>query len=136
MKLPIQGRPVPACHMAVRTITMYAKCFLAHSSAGRLTGARTALRSPDERYICHHCSSVLVLHVEAERPWFAHIDAAHAERGRQDCPYIHPDVDEVLLIRQLQRYVPNAMPMVSLCKHAVHHSPVRAYHKDEEAVCS
>lgn len=130
MKLPIQGRPVPACHMAVRTITMYAKSFLACNSAGRLTGARTALGSPDERYTCHYCGSVLVLHADAERPWFAHTDAALTERGRQDCPYIHPDVDEVLLIRQLQRYVPNAM---SVMGHVVYHNPIYGYHKDEEA---
>jgi len=115
---------------------MYAKSFMARNSAGRLTSARTALRSPDKRYTCNNCGSVLVLHAESERSLFAHTDTAFTERGRQDCPYIHPDVDEVLLIRQLQRYVPNAMPVVSLCKHAVHHSPVRAYHKDEEAVCS
>ncbi|GCL78507.1 TPA: putative zinc ribbon protein [Escherichia coli] len=107
---------------------MYAKSFMARNSASRLTGARTALRSPYERYTCHHCGSVLVLHAESEHPWFAHTDAANAERGRQDCPYIHPDVDEVLLIRQLQRYVPNAMPVVSLCRHE--------YYTDREAVCS
>lgn len=90
------------------------------------TGARTALRSPEERYNCHHCGSVLVLHAESERPWFAHTDAALTERGRQDCPYIQPDIDEVLLIRQLQRYVPGAMPVTG---HAVHHCPVRVCHK-------
>ncbi|HAU4281888.1 hypothetical protein DN590_25275 [Citrobacter freundii] len=107
-------------------MTMYAKSFLACNSAGRLTGARTALRSPEERYNCHHCGSVLVLHAESERPWFAHTDAALTERGRQDCPYIQPDIDEVLLIRQLQRYVPGAMPVTG---HAVHHCPVRVCHK-------
>ncbi|MBJ9159651.1 hypothetical protein I5467_17675 [Citrobacter sp. FDAARGOS_156] len=111
---------------------MYAKCFLACNSAGRLTGARTARRSPDERYTCHHCGSVLVLHAESERPWFAHTDDGLTVR-RQQCPYIHPDVDEVWLIRQLQHYVPNARLVVG---RVVHHSPVRAYHKDEEAVCS
>ncbi|MDU3905272.1 MAG: putative zinc ribbon protein [Citrobacter portucalensis] len=112
---------------------MYTKSFLALNNAGRLAGARTALRSPDEQYTYHYCGSVLVLHAESERPWFAHTHAVLTERGRQDCPYIHPDVDEVLMIRQLQRYVPNAMPVM---EHAVHHSPGRAYHKDEEAVCS
>lgn len=107
---------------------MYTKSFLACNSAGRLTGARTALRSPGERYTCHHCGSALVLHAESERPWFAHTDAAHAERGRKDCPCIYPDIDDVLLMRQLQRYVPNAMPVVRLCKHA--------YYADREAVCS
>ena len=133
MMLPIPGRPVPACHMAMRTITMYAKCFLACNSAGRLIGARTALRSPEERYTCHHCGSVLVLHAESERPWFAHTDVVLTERGTQGCPYVHPAADEVLLIRQLQRYVPGAMPVVG---HVVHHSPIYGYHSDEEASCS
>lgn len=107
---------------------MYAKSFIARNIAGRLAGARTALRSPGERYTCHYCGSALVLHAESERPWFAHTDAAHAERGWQEYPYIPPDVDEVLLMRQLQRYIPNAMPVVSLCKHE--------YYADREAVCS
>lgn len=107
---------------------MYAKLFMARNSAGRLTGARTALRSPDERYTCHYCGIVLVLHAEAERPWFAHNDAALTECGRRSCPCIHPDINDVLLMRQLQRYVPNARPVVSLCKHA--------YYADREALCS
>lgn len=107
---------------------MYAKLFIARNRAGRLTGARTALRSPSDVYTCCYCGSTLVLHAESERPWFAHADTAHAERGRQDCPYIHPDVNEVLLIRQLQRYVQNARPVVSLCRHK--------YHADREAICS
>lgn len=48
---------------------MYTKSFLALNNAGRLAGARTALRSLDEQYIYHHCGSVLVLHAEAELPW-------------------------------------------------------------------
>lgn len=111
---------------------MYAKCFLACNSAGRLAGARTALRSPDEQYTCHHCGSVLVLHAGSERPWFAHTDTALTERGRQDCPAIHPDDDDVLLMRQLQRYVPNARPVVG---HVVYHRPVFDYHKAEEVSC-
>lgn len=73
-----------------------------------MTGARTALRSPDERYTCHYCGIALVLYAEAERPWFAHTDAANAERGKRSCQCTHPDGDDVLLIRQLQRYVPDA----------------------------
>ncbi|ROW36346.1 hypothetical protein C3454_12415 [Citrobacter europaeus] len=119
---------MPACHVAERTITMYTKSFLALNNAGRLTGARTAPCSLDEQYIYHNCGSVLVLHAEAELPWFAHTDTALTERDKRSCPCIHPDIDEVLLIRQLQRYVPNAMPMVSLYKHE--------YDEDREAVCS
>lgn len=89
---------------------MYAKSFMACNSASHLVGARSALRSPDEQYTCHHCGSVLVLHAEPERPWFAHTDDGLTVH-RQQCPYIHPAADEVQLIRQLQRYVPNAMPV-------------------------
>lgn len=132
MTLPIQGRPVPTCHMAVRTITMYAKSFMACNSAGRLIGARTTLRSPGERYTCHHCGSTLVLHADAERPWFAHTDAALAERGTQGCPYVHPAADEVQLIRQLRRYVPDAEPVAG---HVVYRRPVYDYRKAEEVSC-
>lgn len=107
---------------------MYAKSFMARNSAGRLTGARTALRSPAERYTCHHCGSTLVLHAESERPWFAHTDESLTEHGRGSCPCTHPDGDDVLLMRQQQRYVPNARPVASLCKHE--------YYVDQEAVCS
>lgn len=77
---------------------MYTKSFLALNNAGRLAGARTALRSLDEQYIYHHCGSVLVLHAEAELPWVAHTDTALTERDKRSCPCIHPDIDEVLLI--------------------------------------
>lgn len=106
---------------------MYAKSFMARNSAGRLTGARTALRSSDV-YTCCHCGSILVLHAEPERPWFAHTDAALTERGKRSCPCTHPDGDDVLLMRQLQRYIPNARPVVSLRWHE--------YYGDREAVCS
>lgn len=111
---------------------MYAKSFMARNSAGRLTGARTALRSPGEQYTCHYCGSVLVQHVEAERPWFAHTNAALTERGTQGCPYVHPAADEVQLIRQLQRCVLNAMPVAG---HVVYRSPVYDFHKAEEVSC-
>lgn len=52
---------------------MYVKSFLALNSAGRLTGARTALRSPDV-YTCCRCGSILMIHAEPERPWFTHAD--------------------------------------------------------------
>lgn len=112
---------------------MNAKCFLAHNSAGRLTGARTALRSPDERYTCHHCGSILVLHADTERPWFAHSDAALTERGTQDCPYVHPTADEVLFMRQLQRYVPEAGLVVH---HAGQYASENDSYADGEVLCS
>lgn len=107
---------------------MHAKSFIARNRAGRLTGARTALRSPSDVYTCCYCGSTLVLHTESERPWFEHTDAALAEHGRGSCPCTHPDGDDVLLLCHLQRYVSNARPVVSLCKHA--------YYADREAVCS
>ncbi|HFY0729809.1 TPA: putative zinc ribbon protein [Citrobacter amalonaticus] len=91
---------------------MYAKSFLARNPAGRLTGARTALCSPSDVYTCQHCGSPLELHADAERPWFAHTDAALTGRGRQECPYTHPAVDEVRIIQRLRCYVPDARPMV------------------------
>ncbi|EOY5093607.1 putative zinc ribbon protein [Citrobacter amalonaticus] len=124
---------MPVCHMAERTITMYPKSFLALNNAGRLTGARTALRFPDERYTCHHYGSILVLQADAERPWFAHTDAALTERGTQNCPYVHPAPAEVRFIRKLRRYVHNAKPVV------IHASQCASeYHsyEDEEVICS
>ena len=112
---------------------MYPKSFLALNNAGRLTGARTALRSPDEQYTCQHCGSILVLHVDAERPWFAHTDAALTERGTQGCPYVHPAADEIQLIRKLRRYVPNAKPVISHAGQCT--SEYHAY-GDEEVICS
>lgn len=111
---------------------MYAKSFMACNGTGRLTGARTALRSPDERYTCHHCGSALVLHTDAERPWFAHTEGALTERGRQDCPYTHPAAAEVRFIHELRRYVPNAKPMIG---HAVHYCPLYEYRKAGEVSC-
>lgn len=105
---------------------MYAKSFLALNNASRLTGARTAQRSPSACYTCHYCGSFLVLNAEAERPWFAHIGTALTEQGRQECPAIHPGVDDVLLIRQLRRYMPDARLVVNHTR----------YHADREVICS
>nr|HBK6101720.1 hypothetical protein [Citrobacter freundii] len=111
---------------------MYAKSFLACNPAGRLTGARTAQRSPSDAYTCHHCDSPLVLHADAERPWFAHTDVALTGRGRQECPYTHPAAPEVRLIRELRRYVPNARPVV---RHTQCTGEYHAY-GDEEGICA
>ena len=69
----------------------------------------------------------------AERPWFAHTDAALTERGTQGCPYVHPAADEIQLIRKLRRYVPNAKPVVSHADQCT--SEYHAY-GDEEVICS
>lgn len=112
---------------------MYAKSFLARNAAGRLTGARTAHRSPSDAYTCHHCGSPLVLHDEAERPWFAHTDVALTGRGRQECPYTHPATAEVGLIHELRRYVPNAKPVVH---HAGQCLREPGCHAEGEVICA
>ncbi|EPJ9763607.1 putative zinc ribbon protein [Citrobacter freundii] len=93
---------------------MYAKSFKALDGNGRLTGARTAKTAPYDRYTCHLCGSALQYHPEyqAERPWFEHQPDALTENGRQHCPYVKPDRKETRLIRQLQSYVPDALPVV------------------------
>ncbi|MCR3700706.1 zinc-ribbon domain-containing protein [Citrobacter portucalensis] len=112
---------------------MYAKSFLALNSTGRLTGARTALCSPSDAYTCHHCDSPLVLHADAERPWFAHTTAALTERGRQECPYTHPAAAEVRFIHELRRYVPNAKPVVH---HAGQCLRELGCHVEGEVICA
>ncbi|HBD7023430.1 putative zinc ribbon protein [Citrobacter sp. CK180] len=112
---------------------MYAKSFLALNPAGRLTGARTALRSSSDVYTCHHCSSPLVLHAEADCPWFAHTDAALTERGRQECPCTHPAATEVRFIHELRRYVPNAKPVVY---HTVQCLRELGCHVEGEVICA
>ncbi|EPJ4165712.1 MULTISPECIES: DUF7828 domain-containing protein [Citrobacter] len=112
---------------------MYAKSFLACNPAGRLTGARTALCSPSDVYTCHHCGSPLVLHAETDRPWFAHTTAALTERGRQECPYTHPAVDEVRIIQRLKCYVPDARPVA---RHVGQCQGESGCHAEGEAICS
>ena len=112
---------------------MYAKSFLARNSAGRLTGARTALHPPSDVYICQHCGSPLVLHAEAERPWFAHTDTALTVQGQQFCPYVHLAAAEVRFIQQLRHYVPNAKPVVH---HAGQYLGESGCHAEGEVLCA
>lgn len=93
---------------------MYAKSFLALDGNGRLTGARTAQTAPYDRYTCHLCGSDLLYHPEydTERPWFEHRHDTLTENGRQHCPYVNPDASEVRLVKRLQRWVPEALPLV------------------------
>ncbi|MCP8727753.1 DUF7828 domain-containing protein [Escherichia coli] len=98
-----------------------------------MTGARTALRFPDERYTCHHCGSIQVLNSESERPWFSHTDVVLTVQGQQFCPYIHPAAAEVGFIRKLHRDVPNAKPVVS---HAGQCTSEYHSYGDEEVMCS
>lgn len=93
---------------------MFAKSFMALDGNGRLTGARTAQSAPYDRYTCHLCGSALQFHPEyqTESPWFEHRHEKLTENGRQHCPYVKPDEKETRHSRQLQRYVPDARPLV------------------------
>ncbi|MCQ8914577.1 zinc-ribbon domain-containing protein, partial [Escherichia albertii] len=92
---------------------MYAKSFLAFDGNGRLTGARTAQTAPYDRYTCHLCGSALRYHpqYDTERPWFEHTGEGLAEHGHE-CPYVRPERREILLIKRLQQWVPDALPVV------------------------
>lgn len=92
---------------------MYAKSFIALDGNGRLTGARTAQQYPYDRYTCHLCGSTLQYHPEydMERPWFEHTTSRLTGEG-QHCPYVNPDACEVWQLKRLQRWVPQALPVV------------------------
>ena len=92
---------------------MYAKSFLALDGNRRLTGARTAQTAPYDRYTCHLCGSALRYHpqYDTERPWFEHTDDGLTAHGQQ-CPYVRPERREILLIKRLQQWVPDALPVV------------------------
>ncbi|NUL88336.1 hypothetical protein GJ617_25085, partial [Escherichia coli] len=105
---------------------MYAKSFLALDGNGRLTGARTAQTAPYAYYTCHLCGSVLRYHPQhdTERPWFEPTDDGLTEHGHE-CHYVQPDHREVQLIKRLQQFVPDALPVVRKacwycrqCRHA------------------
>ncbi|EMZ9354602.1 hypothetical protein ABFF21_003738 [Escherichia coli] len=92
---------------------MYAKSFLALDGNGRLTGARTAQTAPYDRYTCHLCGSALRYQpqYDTERPWFEHADEGLTEHAQQ-CPYVRPERREIQLIKRLQQFVPDALPVV------------------------
>ncbi|EEU9073084.1 hypothetical protein HDI70_003468 [Salmonella enterica] len=94
---------------------MYAKSFIAIDGNGRLTGARTA---QTDRYTCHLCGSTLLYRnmtrnpeYDTERPWFEHATSGLTGDG-QHCPYVNPDPSEVRLVKRLQQWVPEALPVV------------------------
>ncbi|ROK47800.1 hypothetical protein BFD52_23085 [Escherichia coli] len=119
---------------------MYAKSFLALDSNGRLTGARTVQAAPYAHYTCHLCGSALRYHpqYDTELPWFEHTDDRLTEHGfdhcaiylliagtywfehtddrltehGQQCPYVRPERREIQLIKRLQQFVPDALPVV------------------------
>ncbi|HDP8403300.1 TPA: hypothetical protein P7C23_004681 [Escherichia coli] len=92
---------------------MYAKSFIALDGNGRLTGARTAQAAPYANYTCHLCGSALRYHpqYETELPWFEHTDDRLTAHGQQ-CPYVRPERREIQLIKRLQQFVPDALPVV------------------------
>ncbi|WP_109043692.1 putative zinc ribbon protein [Escherichia coli] len=82
----------------------------------RLTGARsarTAQAAPYAHYTCHLCGSALRYHpqYDTELPWFEHTDDRLTEHGQQ-CPYVRPERREIQLIKRLQQFVPDALPVV------------------------
>ncbi|EHW2703252.1 hypothetical protein K3D38_004559, partial [Escherichia coli] len=48
---------------------------------------------------------------DTERPWFEHTDDGLTAHGQQ-CPYVRPERREVRLIKRLQQFVPDALPVV------------------------
>ncbi len=44
-------------------------------------------------------------------PWFEHTDDRLTEHGQQ-CPYVRPERREIQLIKRLQQFVPDALPVV------------------------
>ncbi|EAA7899680.1 hypothetical protein ABH30_17255 [Salmonella enterica] len=92
---------------------MYAKSFIALDGNCRLTGARTAQTAPYDRYTCHLCGSTLQYHPEyqTEHPWFEHATSGLTGDG-QYCPYVNPDACEIRLVKRLQWWVPQALPVV------------------------
>ena len=75
--------------------------------------ARTAQAAPYAHYTCHLCGSALRYHpqYDTELPWFEHTDDRLTEHGQQ-CPYVRPERREIQLIKRLQQFVPDALPVV------------------------
>ncbi|HCU1670891.1 TPA: hypothetical protein OUH25_002592 [Escherichia coli] len=48
---------------------------------------------------------------DTELPWFEHTDDRLTEHGQQ-CPYVRPERREIQLIKRLQQFVPDALPVV------------------------
>ncbi|HGU1018710.1 TPA: putative zinc ribbon protein, partial [Escherichia coli] len=48
---------------------------------------------------------------DTERPWFEHTDEGLTAHGQQ-CPYVRPERREVQLIKRLQQFVPDTLPVV------------------------
>ncbi|CQQ51834.1 Protein of uncharacterised function (DUF3279) [Yersinia mollaretii] len=104
----------PACSPAKRSHIVYAKSFIAISTTGRLTSARSALSAFNHQYVCHLCGCPVVLHDAAtgRAPWFEHIEQPISTRRRNDCPYLNPEQEEIDRVMTLRRLVPGALPLV------------------------
>ncbi|MGE4969214.1 putative zinc ribbon protein [Yersinia enterocolitica] len=103
-----------ACSPAKRSHTVYAKSFIAISTTGRLTSARSALSVPHHVYTCHLCGCPVELHDAGtgRSPWFEHIEQPISTHRRNDCPYLNPEQEEIDRVMTLRRLVPGALPLV------------------------
>ncbi|MGE4867077.1 putative zinc ribbon protein [Yersinia enterocolitica] len=101
-----------ACSPAKRSHTVYAKSFVAISTTGRLTSARSALSTFNHQYVCHLCGCPVELHDAGtgRSPWFEHIEPT--TRRRNDCPYLNPEQEEIDRVMALRKLVPGALPLV------------------------
>ncbi|WP_333781725.1 putative zinc ribbon protein [Yersinia intermedia] len=106
------GRMSHACSPAKRSHTVYAKSFIAISTTGRLTSARSALSTFNHQYVCHLCGWPVELHDAGtgRSPWFEHIEPT--TRRRNDCPYLNPEQEEIDRVMALRKLVPGALPLV------------------------
>ncbi|QQN35136.1 hypothetical protein JHW33_00325 [Rahnella aceris] len=96
---------------------MYAKSFIAFNSHGQLTAATKAQVVSGEDYLCHLCSSRLVVHAaeNGKSPWFEHAQQpalAKSSHRLHDCPYVSPDAAELARVNTLRQFVPDARPLV------------------------
>ncbi|EIY3381567.1 hypothetical protein MMN10_004805, partial [Escherichia coli] len=68
---------------------------------------------PYDRYTCHLCGSTLRYHpqYDTELPRFEHTDEGLTKHGHE-CPYVRPECREIQLIKRLQKFVPDALPVV------------------------
>jgi len=95
-----------------KELSMYVQSFMAHDPEGKLIAADSAQRHSGNHYTCHLCSSPLRLHREANPAWFEPVTTHLTDNGRQHCPYVHPDPEEIALISMLRTCVPEIWPVL------------------------
>lgn len=120
------------CSPAKRSHTVYAKSFIAISTTGRLTSARSALSAFNHQYECHLCGCPMVLHDAGtvRASWFEHIEQSVSTRRRNDYPYLSPEQEEIDRVRALRRLVPEANPLVQ--KADWHFTKCKAHYHGEK----